>query len=92
MNLFLPIQPPSISPSKDTRNSYKEYLPNHVLRPHIVCYWDMVYNASDIQETHRVLPDGCVDLKYGYYDQAHFIKEFKQFYGLVPSMVFPSRK
>ncbi|WP_082232786.1 AraC family transcriptional regulator [Halobacillus massiliensis] len=33
-----------------------------------------------------------IALKYGYYDQAHFINEFKQFYGMVPSRVFPHRK
>ncbi|WP_201716883.1 AraC family transcriptional regulator [Rossellomorea arthrocnemi] len=32
-----------------------------------------------------------VALKYGYYDQAHFNNEFKQFYGLVPRIVFPTR-
>ncbi|MGM0842865.1 MAG: AraC family transcriptional regulator [Bacillota bacterium] len=60
MNPFLPIQSPSILHSNGS--NYLEYTPNHALSPYVACYWSLDYHASDTQETHRVLPDGCIDI------------------------------
>ncbi|MCP3027760.1 helix-turn-helix transcriptional regulator [Halobacillus sp. A5] len=62
MNLFLPIQSPSLLNSKDTGYLYKEHRPNNTLSPYAACYWSLDYYASNQQQTHRVLPDGCVDI------------------------------
>ncbi|TMU85841.1 AraC family transcriptional regulator [Bacillus sp. BHET2] len=60
MNPFLPIQSPSILHSNG--RNYQEYNPNHALSPYVACYWSLDYYASDTPETHRILPDGCVDI------------------------------
>jgi len=40
---------------------YREYPPAAPLRPYVSCLWSMVGSGADPQ-THRVLPDGCVDI------------------------------
>jgi AraC-like DNA-binding protein len=45
---------------------------------------------SLLQELY-IVPQSCftdIAVKYGYYDQPHFIKNFKSLYGIVPSKIF----
>ncbi|MCP3032887.1 helix-turn-helix transcriptional regulator [Halobacillus sp. A1] len=62
MNLFLPIQSPSLSSEKDTTYIYEEHRPSKTLSPYAACYWSLDYYASDNRKDHRILPDGCVDI------------------------------
>ncbi|MFM1652236.1 DUF6597 domain-containing transcriptional factor [Brevibacillus sp. B_LB10_24] len=53
---------------------------------------DIIRFQSVLQELQKGPPSRLTDiaLKYGYYDQPHFIHHFKRFYGLSPGQVFPS--
>jgi AraC-like DNA-binding protein len=39
---------------------YREFLPSAELRDHVECYWTR--EDDDADASHRVLPDGCVDI------------------------------
>ncbi|MCR8848453.1 helix-turn-helix domain-containing protein [Rossellomorea sp. SC111] len=53
----------------------------------IIRFQSMLKNLHSVQNGSLME----VALNYGYFDQAHFSNEFKHFYGLVPSIVFPTR-
>jgi AraC-like DNA-binding protein len=45
--------------------TYREHAPALALRHHVACYWTHFYAPHDntnVVTTHRVLPDGCMDL------------------------------
>jgi AraC-like DNA-binding protein len=41
-------------------SAYREFLPSPELRDHVECYWTR--EDDDANASHRVLPDGCVDI------------------------------
>jgi hypothetical protein len=50
-------------PARPT-GAYVEYAPPASLAPHVGCFWSRTasYDAAGAPRTHRVLPDGCVDI------------------------------
>lgn len=50
----------------------------------------IVQFQSLLTELHAGVPFGLADIatKYGYYDQSHFIKSFKRYYGLIPKQLW----
>ncbi|MGH0425869.1 DUF6597 domain-containing transcriptional factor [Bacillus pretiosus] len=56
---------------------------------HIIRFQSLLKELYIVPQTQFI----DITLKYGYYDQSHFIKDFKRFYGVSPSNIFnPSRK
>jgi len=42
---------------------FQEFAPSSPLRAHVACFWTGVFgSAESLPYTHRVLPDGCVDI------------------------------
>lgn len=44
--------------------SYQETLPTKALRPYVDCFWTSVAPGKSAPDTHRVLPDGCIDFVF----------------------------
>lgn len=44
------------------QDSYREYAPVAALRDHVGCYWISCSPAPASPRTHRILPDGCIDI------------------------------
>ncbi|MBM7585445.1 AraC-like DNA-binding protein [Bacillus pakistanensis] len=63
MRLFHPLQPPTLQHGLVNSNyRYREYFPSKSLESYIACYWTVEFNASHIDQLHRIIPDGCVDI------------------------------
>jgi len=54
-------------PARPT-GAYVEYAPPASLAPHVECFWSRTpsYEPTGAARTHRVLPDGCVDIVVGF--------------------------
>src|SRR5262245_40089521 len=48
--------------SLECQHKYREYLPGPELRELVDCFWSRAL-GNGTGEPHRVLPDGCVDLR-----------------------------
>lgn len=44
--------------------TYREIVPAPALRPFVACFWQRRAAAPTTPTTHRVLPDGCIDLLF----------------------------
>jgi len=63
MRLFNPLQPPAIQSNMlDAHYQYREFMPCKALLPYVACYWTVDFQASDRHYTHRIIPDGCIDI------------------------------
>lgn len=63
MRRFRPLQPPILQQDILHANyRYREYAPCKSLEKEIACYWTVDFLATDVQQWHRVIPDGCVDI------------------------------
>ncbi|MFQ3546059.1 helix-turn-helix domain-containing protein [Halobacillus rhizosphaerae] len=62
MDLFRPIQSPSLLHVPDSKYSYKEHQPSQRLRTYTACYWTLDYHPGSQIIPHRILPDGCLDI------------------------------
>ena len=46
------------------RTEYREYIPSPALRKHVACFWSRRSQSGPRTSTHRVLPDGCIDILF----------------------------
>jgi AraC-like DNA-binding protein len=53
----------------DSKPIYREHAPSAVLAPWVACYWTVQGGvAAGEERTHRVLPDGCLDVLFNLAD------------------------
>lgn len=50
---------------------YREFQPSALLAPYIETYWT-AYGFGEPEESHRILPDGCVDIIFSLNSSVHF--------------------
>ncbi|GGH77903.1 AraC family transcriptional regulator [Pullulanibacillus pueri] len=63
MHDYFPLQPPRLQTElNDSHYRYHEYLPSPFLRNIVACYWTVDIQATDTEQLHRIIPDGCVDI------------------------------
>ncbi|HEX8838549.1 MAG TPA: DUF6597 domain-containing transcriptional factor, partial [Candidatus Acidoferrum sp.] len=46
------------------RSDYNEYPVSAPLRRHLLCFWTQTISGSHGRYSHRVLPDGCIDIVF----------------------------
>ena len=60
---YLPLQPPSIQNGvQDSHYRYREYKPGKHLTSYVACYWTLEFQGNGHSKSHRIIPDGCVDM------------------------------
>lgn len=63
MQRFRPLQPPKLQNEiLDSDYCYQEYFPSKHLQSYVACYWTLDYTASNSNKSHRIVPDGCIDI------------------------------
>lgn len=43
---------------------YREYAPDGKLAPFVECYWTSLCMDTGVSASHRVFPDGCMDIVF----------------------------
>ncbi|MFD0961495.1 DUF6597 domain-containing transcriptional factor [Paenibacillus chungangensis] len=61
--LFRPVQSPTMhSEIQLPGYSYREYRPSGRLAAYVACYWSVDFDPRSGMQSHRIIPDGCVDI------------------------------
>ena len=63
----------------------KRYFPKSPLLKTLIKYFWVFETEGSVNLNHKILPVTNIDLIFNFYDQPHFIREFKSFTGSSPT-------
>ncbi len=72
MHRFQPVQPPMLERGLlHEHYHYAEYAPAPCLQPIVCCYWSSAMQPQQSSQSHRIVPDGCIDIIFDLYATDH---------------------